>query len=784
MILNYLKIAARNIRRHLGYSFINFAGLALGIASSILILVWVKDEIGTNRFHEKADSLYVVRTIQHYGSQTVTGTGSVPALGPALKKEFPEVRNAARVSNGQARYLLEFGDKQFRETVQMADPELFELFTFPLVRGNLRDLFASKDVMVVSESAAGRIFGKADPVGKTLTVDKKYDFRVAGVMKDIPANSTIRFDIWMPLEMTRRLYRPNYLDTWFNMAFQTYVELAPGTDLAAFNGKIFDRIRQSDPQTILEPLLYPFRDLYLKIWGRQESVRIFSAIAVLILVIACINFMNLTTARSARRSREVELRKVVGADRRQLMRQFFGESLIFTFISLLLALGVIALVLPAFRNLTAKSLTMTDLLQPSILASIVGIAFLTGILAGVYPSVFLSSFRPAAVLKGLGGGEKKGIFFRKSLVVFQFTLTAVLMIGTLVIYSQVRYMKTKSLGFDREHLLYTPIEGVLGANVETFKQELLGIPGVRSASATTHSPTGIYSNGQDWNWEGRDPNVNPLVTYFGVDPDFLETFQMNLAKGETFRAQASVTTPDVIINERLAAIIGSPDVIGMRLSQGTRNMRIIGIVKDFHFKPVSQEIEPIMIFYDPSYREFQAYRYMFVRLRPGDIRGTIAAIEKVVRERNPGFPFEYRFLNDDYDRLYRSVEREMAIVRIFTVLAILISCLGLFGLAAYTAEQRTKEIGIRKVLGATVPGIIALLSKEYAKWVVIADFIAVPVSFFLMRNWLREYAYRIPLSWLIFAAATAATLVLAQVTVSWQAFRAARTNPADAVRYE
>ncbi len=784
MIANYLKIAARNIRRHFGYSFINFAGLAVGMASCVLVLVWVNDEVGTNRFHEKTDFLYVVRTVTHYGSETTTVSGSVPALGPALKAEFPEVRNAARINNGQGRYLLENGTKQFRVPIQMADPQIFEIFSFPLVEGDVRDVFSGPDVMVLSERAAGQIFGNENPVGRTLTLDKTYDFRIAGVMKDIPGNSTIRFDVWMPLEMSRRLSRPNYPDTWSNMAFMTFLEMVPRTDIATFNDKIVDRIRRSDPNSGLEPLLYPFKDLYLKIWGREENIRVFSAIGALILLIACINFMNLTTARSARRSREVGLRKVVGADRSQVMRQFFGESLAFTFVSLLLALGLIALVLPAFRNLTAKTMTFSEFLRPAILAGIGLVALGTGLLAGIYPAVFLSSFRPVKVLKGLRDSGSGGALFRKSLVVVQFALTVILIIGTTVIYGQVRYMKTKGLGFDRERLLYTHVEGTLLTNVETFKNELLQIPGVKSATATTHSPTGIYTNGHDWNWEGRDPNVNPLVTYFGVDPDFLETFGMTLVNGESFKATGAMAITDVVINETFAGIIGSPDVVGMRLRQGLRAMRIIGVVEDFHFKPLDQEIEPIMLYFDPSYRAFQAYRYMFVRLNPGDVRGTVAAIEKVVRERNPGFPFEYQFLDADYDRLYRSVEREMAVVRTFTVLAILISSLGLFGLAAYTAEQRTKEIGIRKVMGASVPGIVALLSKEYARWVLIANLVAGPVSYLVMKNWLRDYAYRIPLGWGIFAGAAAATLLLAQLTVTWQAVRSARTNPVDTIRYE
>jgi hypothetical protein len=359
-----------------------------------------------------------------------------------------------------------------------------------------------------------------------------------------------------------------------------------------------------------------------------------------------------------------------------------------------------------------------------------------------------------------------------------------LIIGTVVIYNQVHFMKSKSLGFDKEHLLYVPIEGKLLDNIPSIKNEFLQHPGIRNVSATSHSPTGVYNNGQDWDWEGRDPNVNPLVTYFGVDPDFLETFKMELVQGETFRQGTGHTLSFVIINKRFAEIMGLPNVIGSRLSQGTTHLQIIGVAKDFHFTPVNREIGPAIVYYDPTFKSFQTYRYLFVRLNPGDISASIAHIEKTVKSFNPDFPFEYRFLDDDYDMMYRGMEREMAVVRTFTILAILISCLGLFGLAAYTAEQRTKEIGIRKVMGASVPGIVSLLSKEYAKWVLVANLIAWPVSYFLMRGWLQDYHYRIGLGLPVFLLAAAISVLIAQLTVSYQAVRAARANPINSLRYE
>jgi len=784
MFKNYVRTAFRNIQRYKGYSLINIVGLALGMACCILILLWAKDELATDQYHAKLDSLYIVHLITHYGGEAGRTDGTIPALAPALKAEYPEVLNAARINNGQSEHLLSYGDRQFRELVQLADPEIFQMFTFSFVEGRPEDAFGDPYVLVLSERAAKKIFGSENAAGKILTLNNREEFRIVGVMKDIPHNSSIQFDVWAPLELANRWNRPGYTTTWYNMAFRSYVEMAAGTDIKAFDEKIFNRIRRSNPENDSDPVLYPFGKVYLESWGRLASVRVFSLIAFAILIIACVNFMNLSTARSARRAREVGLRKVVGARRQQVMRQFFGESLIFTFLSLGLALLMIRLVLPAFRNFTAKPLPTSELLDPAILLGILSVSFATGLMSGSYPALFLSSFQPVAVLKGGRLSVAAGGVFRKVMVVLQFALSVILIIGTAVIYSQVRFIKHKSLGFDREHLLYVRLEGKLLESVVPLKNEILQFPGVQSVTAASHSPTGVYNNGHDWDWDGRDPNVNPLVTYFGVDPDFLKTFKMELARGESFLPAAGHSMSSVVINECFAGIMGLPDVIGARLSQADRQLRVIGVVKDFHFTPIYQEIGPVIIYYDPTYRSFQTYRYLFVRLNPGPVPAALAHIEKTVKSFNPGFPFTYRFLDEDYDRMYRGVEREMAVVRTFTILAILISCLGLFGLAAFTAEQRTKEIGVRKVMGASVAGIIALLSKEYAKWVLAANVLAWPVAYFLMKAWLQDYHYRIKLGWPVFLLAAAVSVLIAQLTVSFQALKAARTDPVDSLRYE
>ena len=784
MFKNYLKIAFRNIRRSKGYSFINIVGLALGMVCCLLVLLWANDETATDRYHAKLESLYQVHTIQHYGGESSRNEGSVPALAPALKAEYPEVLNAARINNGQNDCVLASGDRQFREAIQLADPEIFQMFTFPFIQGQPEDAFGNPYVLVLSERIARKIFENENPVGRILTIDNKEEFRVVGVMKNIPHNSTLRFDIWAPLEIANKWIQPRYTGTWTNHAFRSYVEMAAGTNIEAFGKKIFNRIRRSNPDNNSEPVLYPYGKVYLDLWGRGSTVRIFFLIAFVILIIACINFMNLSTARSARRAREVGLRKVVGARRHQVMRQFFGESLLFTFLSLGLSSLILILFLPTFRHFTAKPLPTKDLLNPTILVGILAASVVTGLLSGSYPALFLSSFRPVAVLKGGRLSAAAGSLFRKVMVVFQFSLSVVLIVGTVVIFNQVRFIKHKNLGFDREHLLYIRLEGRLLESITPLKNELLQFSGVQSVTAASHLPTGVYNNGHGWDWEGRDPNVDPMVTYFGVDPDFLKTFKMEVAQGNSFLPGTGHSMTSVIINECFAGIMGKPNVIGARLSQPSTQLRIVGVVKDFHFTPVNQKIGPAIIYYDPTYRSFQTYRYLFIRLNPGPVPAALAHIEKAVRSFNPGFPFTYRFLDDDYDRMYRGVEREMAVVRTFTILAILISCLGLFGLAAYTAEQRTKEIGIRKVMGASVPGILVLLSKEYAKWVLVANAFAWPVSYLLMKSWLQQYYYRTHLGLPIFLLAASLSVLIAQLTVSFQALKAARTNPVDSLRYE
>jgi ABC-type antimicrobial peptide transport system permease subunit len=761
------------------YSTINIIGLALGLACSILIFLWVQDELSFNQMHEKADSIYVVRTWQQYGSKLEAGNGCPPAVGPALEAEYPEVLNSVRIINGQPEHLLQYGKMKFKERIHLSDPSVFEIFTFPFVKGDPEMIPGTADVIVISEKIANKYFGEDNPLGKIMTIDNKNDFKVVGVMQNIPHNSTIRFDIWIPIEFSRNR-RANYLDTWHNCAFRIYVELDDNIPYAHFNKLIVGRIKKSDPNTILSPFLYPFKDIYLDLWGHKQEIRTFSMIAFFILLIACINFMNLTTAQSANRSREVGLRKVVGAQRKQLIRQFFGESIIITLLALIIALIIVELFLPAFRNLTWKPLQTNYLNSTSPVLAILGITLLTGLLAGIYPALFLSSFRPVKVLSGSLNSGAAGSVMRKILVVTQFSLSIILIIATIVVFNQTELMKNKNLGLEKDHLLYIRIEGNLKSNYSSMKNELLRHANIQNVAMTSHSPTGVYWNGQDWDWDGRSPSVNPLVTYMMVDADFLSTFKMNMSQGRFFSNKHTATN-QVVINKQFADIIHTETDVGMSLTQDSRSYEIIGVVEDFHFKPAYQNIGPLILFVDPDKFE---YRYMFIKIDTQNIPATIDLLKETSIKYNPDFPFEYQFLDEDYNRMYRWIERTMAIFRSFAFLAIFVSSIGLFGLAAFMAEQRTKEIGVRKVLGATITGIVLSFSKEFAKWILIANMIAWPIAYVYMKEWLQDFAYKTTLGLEIFITASLIALLIALCTVSYQSIKAALANPVEALRYE
>ncbi|MCD4693294.1 MAG: ABC transporter permease [Calditrichales bacterium] len=780
MIRSYLRIAVRNLIKEKWISLINVTGLALGMACSILIMLWVQDEMSVDQFHEKIDNLYRVGTWVEYGNRREQGSGTPPILGPILTEENSEILNAVRFANGSAEVLTRYGDVSGTEHMAMADPTVFEMFSFPFVMGNPKDTFGDPRVIVLNETMAEKYFGNKNPIGETITLDTKYDFKVVGVMKDIPHNSTIQFQFWLPFSFIPDIWNGR-IDTWYNLAHNTYIELDPKANYRQVSKKISGRIKQSFPQALTEPYLYPFADIYLIRWGNLGIVMLFSMIAIGILSIACINFINLSTARSARRAREVGIRKVVGAERGQIMKQFFSETVIYTMLALITAILLVELFLPSFGLLTRKPLQLNYLSNTTLLFGVVCITIFTGIIAGLYPAAFLSSFKPIKVIKSGSPTISSKSTFRKILVIAQFSLSIILIISTVVVYKQTQFMKYKDLGFNKDLMIYIPLKGELRKKHSAFKNEASQYHGISSLTLTSRSPVGVYTNGQNWQWEGRRPDTNPLVTYLAVDEDYLKTFQMKMADGKFYAPELAVSGNHVVVNERFQEIMGFDSAVNQKLYKGDESYNILGVIKNFHFKPVYANIGPIILFYGPDRHSF---RYLFMRVNSDELNKTIAFLKKTVKKINPDFPFEFFFLDEDYNRLYMSIERVNHIISIFALLAIFISCLGLFGLISYIAEQRTKEISIRKVMGAHVINIVTLLSKEFTKWVLLANLIAWPVAWLLMKMWLQNFAYNTELAFWIFAASGAVALIVALITVSSQAIKAALSNPVDALKYE
>ena len=785
MIKNYLKVAVRNITRHKGYSFINIAGLAIGMACCILILLWVRDELSFDRFHEKAGDIFRVIQDINFADHSTTWAITQGPLGPSLRDDFPEIVNMVRYTGRSMRLTHE--DKTFDEVLGMADESIFDVFTFPLLRGDPATVLADPLSLVLTEEMARKYFGEQDPIGKILNADDQFDFKVTGILQEVPRNSHIRFDFLVPFVFGREL---NYtVDRWGNSQFTTYVKLQGGLKAGEVIGKIARYLDdkptvEKDAALNLQPLtrihLHSHYDFDFAS-GDITYVTIFSLVAFFILLIACINFMNLTTARSANRAREVGMRKVAGAHRSDLIRQFFGESMLLACMAFLLALGLVWLLLGPFNSLAAKELSLRLSSSAWLWLGLLGIALATGFISGTYPALFLSGFQPVRVLKGSVQSGARSSLFRKFLVVFQFSLTILLIICTLVVYYQLDYMRNKKLGYDKEHLVYLSMRGQMREQFDAVKQELLAHPNILAVTASANVPTYGYSFSNSlWRWEGQAPDEEILMRASFVDEDFFKTMGIELIAGRGLSREFSTDQDTAVaVNEAAARAMGMEDPVGQRLTLGENNLTIQGMVKDYHFRSLRQEIDPLILIFSPA-----SSRVLFMRLRGEDMPQSLAHVEEVWNTFAPGFDFRYRFMDEALDLLYRAEQRTGILFRIFTLLAVSISCLGLFGLASYMAEQRTKEIGIRKVLGATTSQIVFLLSKDFTKWVIVANLVAWPVAYFAIHQWLLGFAYRIPLPWWVFGTSAFLALAIALLTVSYQSIRAAVSNPVDALKYE
>jgi putative ABC transport system permease protein len=787
MLKNYLKVALRSLRRQKGYAALNVVGLSVGLACAFFILLWITNEARYDRFHEDGDDLYRVMRHAEFGGKTHTWSAMPMPLAEVLERDYPEVEHATLLS-WQMNPLLTRGDVSFREEGYYAGPAFFEMFSFPLLAGDPATALDDPASMVISETLAAKIFGPvwtADEVlGQTLTVEHRKDFRITGISADVSEPTAFQFDFVLPIEDF--LARNDWTEHWGNSGLEIYAELAEGASAAALDAKIAGVINEHHEMARATPFLQPVADMRLwgqyeegeLVGGRIEYVRILGVVAVFLLLIAAINFMNLATARSAQRAKEIGVRKAIGAGKGSLVRQFLVETVVLALVAFAIALGLVAALLPAFNELTRSDLALGDL-PPAYYLIGVGIAVMTGLFAGSYPALYLSSFSPVAVLRGTfrqGLGEAR---FREGLVVFQFALSTLLIVGTLTVYLQMDYVREKNLGLDRENVVSMALEGPARDQFESFRQELLSRPGIQSVTASSQNPLNVGSSTTDPAWTGKPEDDRTLFHIINTRHDFVETMDMEMVAGRTFSREFASDTANYIINERAAEAMGMANPVGQDLEFWNREGQIIGVVKDFHMGSLYTPIEPTILRLEP-----RDAGLLYVRTTPGETPAALASLESVYGQFNPGYPFETEFLDENYEQMYRGELVVGTLANLFAGVAIFIACLGLFGLAAYTAERRRKEIGVRKVLGASVGGVVTLLSRDFVRLVLIGFVVAAPLAWWVMNQWLDSFAYRVELGWSVFLVAGGAALLIALVTVSGQALRAATTDPVKALRTE
>ena len=786
MFKNSILTALRNIKRHKAHSFINILGLSIGLACCILIFLWVHHEVGYDRFHENAERIFRIVEMQEQSGEPFPVAVTPAPLGPGMLQDFPEVINFTRFQTYGFGYISS-GEEKFKANITLADPNFFDMFTFPIVAGDREVMFNDLLNVVISEEMAHKFFGDENPIGKTLQVNTATILNVTGVFQNVADNSHLDFDYIVPFEVLKKF--GGDLEAWGSNAYYTYIQLEENVDWIEFDEKIEGYLAAHDVGYPVKLNLQPLKDIHLHshyvadLGGHGDIiyVRIFSIIAAFILLIACINFMNLSTARAETRAREVGIKKVVGSQKSTLIRQFLGEAVILSFISLFFTIVMVELLLPIFNAISGKELTFFSGQGPWIYVLLLAITLFTGVFAGSYPAFILSSFKPINVLKGTLKVGKKGVLFRRLLVIIQFAITIIMIIGTLVVFKQVQFVHNKELGYTKEQILNFSFRDQTMESSTTLKNELLKLPQVLNVSRGSAYPYNIVNSGYGYDWRTKQDDERVLIHYLRVDYEFFETLDIKLAEGRTFSPDMPTDSSAIIINETAAALMGFDDPLSEQVTDHYDNNKaynIIGVVKDFHFKKLQTEIEPLFI-------SLSTQPYIcFVRLNTEDIEGTLAQIKNIWNDLNPSIPFEYTFLDETYGSLYRAEKRMLTIFKYFTIMAIMISCLGLFGLISYMTQRRTREIGIRKVMGASVNNIVVLLTEESIKWVLIANIIAWPIAYFAMSRWLNTFVYKISLQSTYFILAGVLSMLIAIITISFQTLRAALRNPSEAMRYE
>ena len=767
--------------RQKGHSFINITGLAIGLASCLLITLWILDELSYDKFHQ--DSQYIYHVLAH---GTVKNNPVTPSpLVPALEEEVPEVLYATRYE-GFPEVLMSHKDKEFYEDdLRAVDPCFFKIFTFPFLKGNPDTALKNVNSIVISEAIAEKYFGSENPIGKVLTMNNQQELTVTGVIKNIPHNSTLRFDILIPYEIRRLMMKQLGWDTgWGTFCSQTFIKLRPGCSPSNMNQKIAYFVQKHEKKEDAVLSILPFTQRNMFFTGKERNIYIFSVIAFFILLIACINFMNLSTARSANRAKEIGIRKVTGAYRRSIIMQFLSESLLLSIIALVLAFILVAQLIPVFNAIIGVKISPGILHNPVVLLVLIGLVLFTGIAAGSYPALFLSAFQPIRVLKGNPeSGAKKGIL-RKTLVVIQFSLSIFLIIGTIFVYKQLNYIKNSDIGYDRQNIVNISLKGESQKFYQVLKTKLLADKKIVSITGTMEDlPYFGWSSGTA-DWEGKDPNKEVLTYNNIVDYDFPETLKIEMVEGRSFsREFTSDAGVDAgvsyLVNEEMAKLMGVKSAPGARLTYWRKTGKIIGVMKNFNFQPLNTKVNPLVLVLDP-----EKIQNMVIRIQPKNISSSIGFIKDTWEKTVTNYPFEYTFLDERFDRGYRGIERVGNLLNSFAVLAVFIACLGLFGLASFLAEQRTREIGIRKVLGAPVSGIVFMLSKEFTRCVLVANIFAWPAAYWALSKWLENFAYRTDIGILTFILSGLTALIIALMTVSYKSIKAAKTDPVHALKYE
>jgi putative ABC transport system permease protein len=787
MLRNYLTTALRNLLRQKFFSLINILGLAIGLATSILILLWVQDELRFDAYHANADHLYrVTSTWEINGEKYPVATNPAP-LATTLQNDIPEISYATRFAfTGQK--LFQYGDQTIGEKDgAYADPAFLQMFTLPLISGDPQTALNNPSSILLSKKLAEKYFGSpAEALGKIIRVDNQYSLAVTGVFNPVPANSHLRFEYLIPFVFQKEL-GVQLDDNWSDYNYFTYLQLDKQAHTPGVESKVEKVLQATDPETKVRLYLQPLRRIHLHSHfqgdigghGDVQYVYIFSAVALFVLLIACINYMNLATARSARRAQEVGLRKVVGASRGQLITQFMGESVLLTGVSLLVSLLLVWLLLPLYNELSGKTFTFGTA-SAGILLGLFGIILFTGLLAGSYPAFLLSSFQPVKVLKGKTiAGSRSSALLRRGLVTLQFALSIVLIISTLIIYSQMQYIRSKKLGYSSDNVMILNMRGNILRSYESLRSELLQIPGVTAVTSASQDVSEVSSSTSGASWDGKDPDVSVLFNQLSVDRDFIQTFSIPMTEGRAFSRDLATDSAAFIINEAAVKQMGVPNPVGLRFSAHGVTGTIVGVAQNFHFRSLHEKIEPLLMFVSPNWRS-----QIYLKISSDNIPGTIAATGNVWKKFESAHAFEYRFLDQNFERMYRAERRAGTLFNCFAGIAIFISCLGLFGLAAYTAEQRSREIAIRKVLGASQWNLIALLSREFTRLVLLAFIIAVPVAWIIMHQWLDNFAYRVDVGVQVFLLAGVLALVIAWCTVGYQSIKATLANPVDRLRSE